>query len=340
MYNSMLGFYYKGFMGKKNRQDHIGKKYNKLTVWAVHYKPVNRTNGEKCEAPYATCVCECGGFREVTLGHLTSGNTTSCGCSTRKSTREKMKLQRKFLPEDFIGKKFNNLVVLGEIEPAENDVSPSKRVVACVCACGNLCAVPLKSVKSGNKKSCGCARLNIPESHRHTTEMFVELAKLAHGDSYGYEYVDFISDKEKVNIFCKVPGHGIFRQNPANHKQGYGCHKCRKAGFNTTLPGQLYVLVSPTMTKIGITNGLVKLRCNAIKSSSKIDFEVAREFNFEDGQECEDIEKEMLSILRASYESPKNVFDGYTECFFDVDIEMLFSEIGKQIKEYRGDSRY
>ena len=70
--------------------------------------------------------------------------------------------------------------------------------------------------KSGCIKCSGCYKL--------TTKEWIDKAKIVHGDKYDYSKVNYISNKEKVIIICKI--HGEFEQFPQNHLKGYICHKC------------------------------------------------------------------------------------------------------------------
>ena len=58
------------------------------------------------------------------------------------------------------------------------------------------------------------------------TELFIEKAKLVHGDNkYDYSLVNYKNSGTKVIIICQE--HGEFQQTPNNHLHGgYGCSKC------------------------------------------------------------------------------------------------------------------
>lgn len=45
-----------------------------------------------------------------------------------------------------------------------------------------------------------------------------------HGDTYVYDYVEFVKMKQKVKILCRE--HGIFMQTPQKHLYGQGCPIC------------------------------------------------------------------------------------------------------------------
>ena len=62
---------------------------------------------------------------------------------------------------------------------------------------------------------------------KHTTESFINKAKLKHGNKYDYSKVEYINNKTKVCIIC--PEHGEFWMRPDCHLNGQGCKKCGDA---------------------------------------------------------------------------------------------------------------
>ena len=67
---------------------------------------------------------------------------------------------------------------------------------------------------------------------KHTTEMFIEKAKIIHGDRYDYSKVEYNGNKIKVIIICKI--HGEFEQTPSCHSNDkLGCFKCLNRITNT-----------------------------------------------------------------------------------------------------------
>ena len=56
------------------------------------------------------------------------------------------------------------------------------------------------------------------------TELFIQKAKLIHGDKYDYSKVNYINNNIKINIICKI--HGDFEQSPSKHLSGQNCSKC------------------------------------------------------------------------------------------------------------------
>lgn len=55
--------------------------------------------------------------------------------------------------EDFVGKKFGSLVVVGD--SPQNELG--RFCALCKCDCGNDAIIPLSDLKSGKRKTCGCA---------------------------------------------------------------------------------------------------------------------------------------------------------------------------------------
>lgn len=78
------------------------------------------------------------------------------------------------------GEKFNNLTIIKELPSEIYKNGQIKRLVLCKCECGNEVIAPLKSVKSGRTKSCGCLMqtyLSSPHPNR--------MVKIEVGERYG-----------------------------------------------------------------------------------------------------------------------------------------------------------
>ena len=65
------------------------------------------------------------------------------------------------------------------------------------------------------------------EKRTYTTEKFIELAKLKHGNFYDYSLVEYIHSSKKVKIIC--PMHGEFHQTACSHIRGVGCLDCNSS---------------------------------------------------------------------------------------------------------------
>ena len=57
-----------------------------------------------------------------------------------------------------------------------------------------------------------------------TTKEFIQKANEVHSNVYNYSKTNYIHNKTKIIIICKI--HGEFEQKPNNHLSGQGCPKC------------------------------------------------------------------------------------------------------------------
>lgn len=74
-------------------------------------------------------------------------------------------------------------------------------------------------------KGCAkCGLIKISDNRKYNTEIFINKAKVIHGDYYDYSNVNYNNCFEKVCITC--PKHGNFYQSPSYHLSGNGCPKC------------------------------------------------------------------------------------------------------------------
>ena len=62
---------------------------------------------------------------------------------------------------------------------------------------------------------------------KKSREQFISEAIKIHGDKYDYSFVNYINNKTKIKILCKIHDR-IFEQAPQDHLQGQGCPKCGK----------------------------------------------------------------------------------------------------------------
>ena len=68
--------------------------------------------------------------------------------------------------------------------------------------------------------TCGKSKFKPCTSQDKVLAQFKDI----HGDTYDYSKVEYIKNKIKVDIICKI--HGVFSQTPSDHKAGKGCMKC------------------------------------------------------------------------------------------------------------------
>jgi hypothetical protein len=120
--------------GQCGRIDLIGKRFGKLLVQGKTF------DDKKYNHMVWKCTCECGNEKYARSYDLINNNLTSCG-------------QCQF--NDYFGKKFGKLVVLGK---CHKDDSDGKTYLKCKCECGNMTTAMPYQLKNGVVKSCGCIK--------------------------------------------------------------------------------------------------------------------------------------------------------------------------------------
>jgi hypothetical protein len=165
------------------------------------------------------------------------------------------------------------------------------------------------------------------------SERFTKAAIAKHGDTYDYSLVtdaEFSVHLAKVTIKCRL--HGVFHQNYSNHLQGQNCPKCAKYGFNSGLPGTLYILQDAGRVKVGITNRELSVRVREVNKPDG-NFVVHKSYYYLCGRSCLNHETDILQHLRSLYTNTEGTFDGVTESFEFVDIDSVINYIEK-LREY------
>jgi len=107
--------------------------------WVVVGENPHRRHGK------ILCCCECGTEREVLIQNLTSGRSSSCGCSSRCSCD-----------------KIKPGAVFGKWTVLEENPHTRKGAVLCRCACGREKLVLVSNLLQGLSKSCGCSPRIVP----------------------------------------------------------------------------------------------------------------------------------------------------------------------------------
>lgn len=78
---------------------------------------------------------------------------------------------------------------------------------------------------TANKSGCpSCKWDQKHKLHMMSTEIFVQRAHEVHDGIYDYSLVNYINNRTKVRIVCKI--HGPFDQVPMSHSKGVGCPSC------------------------------------------------------------------------------------------------------------------
>lgn len=134
-------------------KDLTGQKFGKLTV-------IERTedyieNNGKHRVQW-NCLCDCGNYVIIRSDNLKNGSTNSCGCIKHNT----------FHGDDLTGKTYGYLTVLHRIEDYISPKGIHKLSWRCKCKCGKEINVRGTNLKSGAVKSCGCAKLEVPQCIR------------------------------------------------------------------------------------------------------------------------------------------------------------------------------
>lgn len=259
-------------------------------------------------------------FEQTPHNHLKGSGCPKCGTSSETSKNKRA--------INFI-KKAN--IIHGNIYNYEKvDYTNSFTEVTIGCSVHG----DFKQVPSNHTSGSGChtcARLLMSKKQRHSTEDFVNKARLIHKELYEYSQVNYEGTHTKIKINCKF--HGIFYQTPSLHLRGGGCPMCGnlKQGWTKTTfkenckrnnkgLGILYVLrcfnSSESFYKIGITSRSVKLRYSS-KNALPYDYEILQEI-IKDSEIIYDLEHDILRDLYDFKYKPSISFGGDTECFSDI----------------------
>lgn len=110
------------------------------------------------------CECLLCGKTFISRGNnLTSGNTTSCGCTNKQRVSEAQLI-------DLTGQKINRWFVESRAPDAIRPNGSRRVMWNCICDCGTRKAVLAEKLLSGESKSCGCLGREIA-SKRYTEDL-------------------------------------------------------------------------------------------------------------------------------------------------------------------------
>lgn len=98
------------------------------------------------------CQCDCGNKTIVDISHLSTGETTSCGCYAKE-------FRKTAYTHNLTGKKFGRLTVVKQDKTREPGV-----FWICRCECGWFVSVAANSLAGGLTKSCGCLKMSRGEA--------------------------------------------------------------------------------------------------------------------------------------------------------------------------------
>jgi len=157
-----------------------------------------------------------------------------------------------------------------------------------------------------------CANTKMAKNMTHNVSEILKKFDTVHGKKYDYKLINYQGDDKKIQIVCKL--HGVFEQEPRNHKQGHGCPKCSEWGFKDNKCGVLYYVkfIEHDLYKIGITNRTIKKRFG--KDFKKL--VVIKEIPFKSGGKCRKVEQLLLARhSHKKYNGKPLLEHGNTEIF-------------------------
>ena len=131
----------------------VGSKYGEWTV-------ISSIIDWRKTKPYYYCKCACGQERWVAGASLSSGYSTSCGCSRATGGRDHARRIK-----DISGQRFGKLVAIS--------YSHSHHGAAfwkCTCDCGNEFVARGSTLRLGKMKHCGCGAPVYAPKPRETDE--------------------------------------------------------------------------------------------------------------------------------------------------------------------------
>ena len=165
----------------------------------------------KNSLPVAIICPEHGEFEQTPANHLSGSNCSKCmGFNKTKD---------EFV---FEANKIHNYKYNYELA---NYSGTTKKITIICPKHGEFEQMPV-----GHLSGKGCRKCSFEisaEKNRHSTEDFIQKAKVAHGNRYDYSKSIYQGDKIPLTIIC--PEHGEFEQIPSNHLQGAVCITCSQS---------------------------------------------------------------------------------------------------------------
>lgn len=304
----------------------MGRKYTtsgfiSLSI-KVHGSKYDYSNVEyKLSTAKVKIICPLHGeFLQVAAEHLRGKGCDVCG-GTSKTTLN-----------GFIGKA--NL-----IHGTKYDYSNSKYVndsIKLSIRC-NVCNKVFNQSPNNHLGGHGCPSCAAEESRlrqRSSTEQFKGKVVTLFGDKYDLSETEYGNNsKDKVKIKCRE--HGEFLILPSDLFRGNGCPSCAMFGFRDRSKGYLYVASDGCLTKVGLTNSSAEIRVKQVSKHSGLSFLVVKEYGDIPIGYCRELESRILKKLRVNYKSPKEKFNGHTECFYHVNLAELLNTIDNELNNIK-----
>ena len=157
---------------------------------------------------------------------------------------------------------------------------------------------------------------------RNTNDKFKDDANKIHSDLYDYSLVDYVTNKKKVKIICKV--HGLFEQTPASHLRGQCCPKCTSHiskpeievfEFVKTLSDNVMQsnrkIIKPKELDIFCNTNKIAIEFNGLYWHSSKSFETHEEFknkHLYKTIECEKLDIRLFHIFENEWNDKKEIW--------------------------------
>ena len=137
---------YKKYQPDKFQEKYVGLKFNHLTaispVFIIGKNDTNKTGYKS----WWLFKCDCGKEICRRFRGVKNEGTKDCGCSHDEK-----------INKNYIGKTFNYLTVIEEVQP-DRHLSQNYKYYKCRCKCGNYTVVRGNTLAAGEVKSCGCLK--------------------------------------------------------------------------------------------------------------------------------------------------------------------------------------
>jgi hypothetical protein len=260
---------------KYNTEDFIGRTFGQLYI-KQFLDGSNPINTENC--PAYVCECSCGNIVIKKASHVVAGNIKSCGeCHESRS---------KYANEEYIGKQFGKLIVVGI---GHNDF---ENTFICNCSCNRSDNIEYSAsmVANGYKKQCKLcseeAQLELLDKirkDRMQIQYTEEFLKSLIGNKYGKLTVKSIFKNNdnrtcaSCDCDCGTINHTVMLSNLINtNHPTRACGKCRIAPNhkydNTEYIGKTFNGLTVIDIKKENSKTYWKCRCNLCDSHNEVWF--------------------------------------------------------------------
>jgi hypothetical protein len=171
----------------------------------------SKTSNEILTSYKNNIVCPVHGkFEQVLNSHLKGHGCIKCCCSHKINNKEHFILK-------------SNIKHKNKYDYTKTIYTGLKNKLIITCPIhGDFIQLANKHICGQGCPKCGHIKSNL--YNKSTKDIFINKAKLIHGNKYNYSLINYDTNRIKVKIICQI--HGEFEQTPSNHLKGHGCPKC------------------------------------------------------------------------------------------------------------------